>query len=171
MKKIFIPSESAWLTELKYKAGEDPMSEALRPCPCCGGESKLIKGHFCREMSELFLGYFVNCMNPECGVHTTYFGVAWDAVDVWNMRTHFTEAAIFHESVTPDPEETFLLVPHCPLCGGAAYIRTPSFGWIGEVGKFSVSCNNCKFMTREHDELLYAVEEWNRRTNNNVLSL
>ena len=53
----------------------------------------------------------------------------------------------------------------CPCCGGKAHINTPSFGWIGEVEKFSVSCNNCNFTTREHDELLYAVEEWNRRVN------
>lgn len=141
------------------------MTEELKPCPCCGGESKLITGHFYREMSELFLGYFVTCMNPECGVHSAYFRTVWDAVVVWNMRTTFTEDAVFHESVTPDPAETFLLVPHCPLCGGKAHIRTPSFGWIGEIGKFSIICSNCGFGTREHDELLYAVEEWNRRVN------
>ncbi|MBR1658132.1 MAG: Lar family restriction alleviation protein [Synergistaceae bacterium] len=61
---------------------------------------------------------------------------------------------------------TKLLKP-CPCCGGAAHVRTPSFGWIGEIGKFSIVCSNsdwCGFGTSEHDELLYAVEEWNRRT-------
>ena len=145
------------------------MTEMLKPCPCCGGKSKIFASDFRWGSAQtLFHGYFARCINPECGVHTGFFEHEIEALLAWNRRTGCKEEAIFHESITPDPEETFLLVPHCPLCGGAVYIRTPSFGWIGEVGKFSIACSdhfNCGFTTRKHDELFHAVEEWNRRTN------
>ena len=141
------------------------MTEMLKPCPCCGGRSKIFASDFRWGSGQvLFHGYFAGCVNPECGVYTTFFQYAIQAVCVWNKRTGIKEEAVFHESVTPDPAETFLLVPHCPLCGNKAHIRTPSFGWIGEIGKFSIICSICGFGTRKHDELCYAVEEWNRRT-------
>ncbi len=143
------------------------MSKYLRRCPCCNSESEIHGDLFLWGSGKhVFYGYEARCKNPECGVQTRFFETPREAIEAWNKRTGLKEEAVFHESVTPDPEETFFLVPHCPCCGGAAHISTPSFGWIGEVGKFSISCSdysNCGFMTREHDELLYAVEEWNRR--------
>ena len=145
------------------------MTEMLKPCPCCGSKGELRGEHFrWGNAQALFYGYYMKCTNPECGVYTAFFQHGVEAVCAWNKRAELIEEAVLHESVTPDPEETFLLIPHCPCCGGAAHIRTPSFGWIGEIGKFSIVCSNfdeCGFGTREHDELLYAVEEWNRRTN------
>ena len=112
-----------------------------------------------------FFGYLARCINPECGVHTRFFQYELEAILAWNRRTELKEEAIFMNPFPLTLKKTFLLVPHCPLCGGVAHIRTPSFGWICEVGKFSIICKNekCGFTTREHGELLHAVEEWNRR--------
>ena len=144
------------------------LTELLKPCPCCGGKSEIFASHFRWGSGQaLFYGYLARCLNPQCGVETAFFEHGIEAVYAWNRRTNLKEEAVYHESVTPDPKETFFLIPHCPCCGGAAHVRTPSFGWIGEIGKFSIVCSNsdwCGFGTREHDELLYAVEEWNRRT-------
>ena len=143
------------------------MSKMLHPCPCCGWNGELRGEHFRWGSAQvLFYGYYARCTNPECGVHTAFFQYEFEAAFAWNRRTGLAGKAVFHESVTPDPEETFLLIPHCPCCGGVAHIRTPSFGWIGEIGKFSIVCSNfyeCGFGTREHGDLLPAVEEWNRR--------
>lgn len=50
----------------------------LKPCPCCGDDAKFSYG--------IFRGYYVECINPDCGIRTPKCRFAYDAMMTWNKR-------------------------------------------------------------------------------------
>jgi Lar family restriction alleviation protein len=61
---------------------------ALKPCPFCGSQAKLMIGS---NGSEATSDYFVECTNEDCGILTPLvYGHHEDGecvVEIWNRRT------------------------------------------------------------------------------------
>lgn len=67
--------ESVEEAEFKWKSENDP--EALRPCPFCGSEAKIMRG--CGED-------WVQCMNPKCECASSMHTMTSQAIQIWNRR-------------------------------------------------------------------------------------
>jgi hypothetical protein len=69
-------------------------SSELEPCPCCGGEAKLIEKDICTGHGCYSFGAYVKCLNNDCGVRTKEFLCEGDyhfnykdkAIKAWNAR-------------------------------------------------------------------------------------
>lgn len=58
------------------------MSEALKPCPFCGGKAKLMTMEY---DGQKYYGVFCTA-NMEHGHFITNYGIKEEAIEVWNGR-------------------------------------------------------------------------------------
>lgn len=63
--------------EFKWRSENDP--KALRPCPFCGGEAKIMYG--CGED-------WVECTNPKCQCASSMHTMTNRAIEIWNRRVN-----------------------------------------------------------------------------------
>jgi hypothetical protein len=73
------------------------MTEEIRPCPCCNGESVIQKWN----------GFYIKCTNGGCGLIQPDFNTREEAISAWNRRTlpEVTEEEIkqvVHDSTLSD---------------------------------------------------------------------
>ena len=72
------------------------MSEELKPCPFCGGEGKLILGHY-SEDSRMDTPWYVKCKS--CSATSTAVMPDWAKYNPYHRKTSECEAAMLDKAV------------------------------------------------------------------------
>jgi len=61
------------------------MGEELKPCPFCGGISKMDVMENCSPYSKYDNWFWVICKN--CGAKSANYELTLEAIEAWNKRT------------------------------------------------------------------------------------
>ena len=127
------------------------MADAIKPCPWCSGEARVVLDNVTVED----LGYFIGCDTPRCpGSRVRRYAYVYEsgAIDGWNTRAD-------------GPESDGLRA--CPFCGGKAYAMSLEDGFYGTI-RYIAGCGDPLCRANSGSGFRYyslddAREAWNRR--------